>query len=198
MRLVWPARQYLAGYVAALEQGWWPDNTRGIAAVREQLNEISADADAFLAGTVDRTAAGPPIVTADGTTIPRLPAYQLWMWDGEFCGRIGFRWQPGTESLPPTCLGHIGYTVVPWKRGRGYATKALAEMLIHARREGLRHVEITTTPDNVASRRVIEANGGILIEEFETTAAYGHRRELRYRVLLGDATAPAPSEIDDA
>ena len=59
------------------------------------------------------------------------------MWDGEFCGSIGFRWQPGTSALPPYCLGHIGYSVVPWKQRRGYATKALALLLPDARKEGL-------------------------------------------------------------
>jgi hypothetical protein len=33
---------------------------------------------------------------------------------------------------------------------------------------------------------VIEANGGILIEEFVTLPALGSRRELRYRVPLDD------------
>ena len=66
------------------------------------------------------------------------PASSRWMWDGEFCGRIGFRWQPGTEVLPPHCLGHIRYAVVPWKKRRGHATRALAAMLPLARAEGLR------------------------------------------------------------
>ena len=44
----------------------------------------------------------------------------------------------GTEALPPTCLGHIGYAVVPWKRGRGYATRALAMLLPEARKEGVK------------------------------------------------------------
>jgi predicted acetyltransferase len=47
---------------------------------------------------------------------------------------------------------------------------------------GLRYVEITTDPSNMPSQRVIESNGGALIEEFVTPAAYGHKRELRYRV----------------
>jgi predicted acetyltransferase len=108
------------------------------------------------------------------------------MWDGEFCGSIGFRWQRGTEALPPYCLGHIGYSVVPWKRRRGYATRALREVLQDAATEGLRYVEITTAPDNVPSRRVIEANGGVLIEEFVTPAALGGKAELRYRVHIDD------------
>jgi predicted acetyltransferase len=86
------------------------------------------------------------------------------------------------EALPPHWLGHIGYAVVPWKRRRGYATRALRDMLADARSEGLRYVEITTAPANVASRRVIEANGGVLVEAFVTPEALGGMLELRNRV----------------
>lgn len=182
MKLVWPSREYLPGYVAALERGWSPDNLRGQVAVQEELQRIAADADAFLASLVDREAAGAPIVLPDGTTAARLPGYRRWLWDGEFCGSIGLRWQPGTEALPPYCLGHIGYGVVPWKQGRGYATLALRETLEGAKAEGLRHVEITTDLDNIASRRVIEANGGVVVEEFVTLPALGSLRKVRYRV----------------
>ena len=185
MTLVWPAREYLESYVAALERGWSPDNVRGEAAAREQLHRIAADPVAFLASLVDREAAGDPIVLADGTVARRLPGYNRWMWDGEFCGTIGFRWQRGTEALPPACLGHIGYAVVPWKRGKGYATAALREVLADAPSEGLRYVEICTEPDNVESRRAIEANGGILVDEFVTPASLGAKPHVRYRVPLG-------------
>ena len=151
MKLVWPSRDYLPGYVSALERGWAPDNVRGPAVAQEQLARIAADADGFLAGLVDWEGAGRPITLPDGTVVPRLPGYQRWLWDGEFCGSIGFRWQPGTETLPPHCVGHIGYSVVPWKQKRGYATQALRDLLLDAKAEGLRYVEITTRPDNVAS-----------------------------------------------
>src|SRR5947207_6400126 len=167
MNLVWPSREYLPSYVAALERGWSPDNLRGKVAAQEELQRIAADADMFLAGLVDREAAGNPITLPDGTTVPRLPGYRRWMCDAEFCGSIGFRWQRGTEALPPHCLGHIGYAVVPWKQGRGYATRALREMLREAATEGLRYVDIVTDPDNMASQRVIEANGGALVEELD-------------------------------
>ena len=133
---------------------------------------------------MDIEARGEPITLPDGTTVPRLPGYVRWLWDGEFCGSIGFRWQRGTESLPPTCLGHIGYAVVPWRRGRGYATRALREVLQDAGREGLRFVDVTTAPDNVASRRVIEANGGVMVEEFVTAVALGGKRQCRYRISV--------------
>src|SRR5258708_26845412 len=178
MTLVWPAGQYLPSYVAALERGWSPDNVRGSVAAREELERIASDAAAFLASLVDRAASGHPIILPDGTTVPRLPGYRRWVWDGEFCGSIGLRWQRGTEALPPHCLGHIGYAVVPWKQRRGYATHALREVLQEAKAEGLRYVEITTSPDNMASQRVIEANGGVLVEEFVKPPALHATREL--------------------
>jgi predicted acetyltransferase len=186
MPVVWPAREHLRSYVAALERGWSPDNVRGLAAAQEELTLIARDPKAFLEGLVDLDARGGPIVLADGTTTPRLPGYRRWIWDGEFCGSIGFRWQPGTEALPPFCLGHIGYAVVPWKQNRGHATAALREILRDAKARGLRYAELTTAPGNIPSQLVIERNGGVLVEEFMKPAALGGAVELRYRVALND------------
>ena len=86
---------------------------RGVEAAREDLSRIYADAAAFLASMEDREAKGPPVTLPDGSTARRLPGFKRWLWDGEFCGSIGLRWQPGTTALPPHCLGHIGYAVVP-------------------------------------------------------------------------------------
>lgn len=183
MRLVWPAREYLSSYVAALQRGWSPDNMRQEAG-SEELARITVNAEAFLASLVDRAAKGAAVKLPDGSVVRRLPGYSRWMWDGEFCGRIQLRWEPGTEALPPYCLGHIGYSVVPWKQRRGYATRALRELLPGAAAEGLRYVEITTDPDNVPSQRVIERNGGVLVEEFVAPEALGNGRKLRYRVHI--------------
>ena len=189
MELVWPAEKYLAGYVNALEQGWSPDNLRPQVA-EEHLERIAKDSARFLAEQVDREGAGPKVILPDGRAVPRLPGYSPWMWDGEFCGSINLRWQPGTDELPPYCLGHIGYSVVPWKRRRGYATRALQLVLPQALAEGLSYVEIITDFDNVASQRVIEANGGKLIERFAKPAGYGGVDSLRYRIQLSENSAP--------
>jgi predicted acetyltransferase len=183
MDLVWPATEYLSSYVHALEQGWSPDNVRPSVGT-EELEHIARDADGFLAQQVDREANAPPVVLPDGSTVKRLPGYKQWMWDGEFCGTIGFRWQPGTNELPSYVLGHIGFAVVPWKRRRGYATRALRLMLPRAREEGLTYVELTTDADNIGSQRVIEANGGVLVERFNKPAAYGGAASFRYRISL--------------
>jgi predicted acetyltransferase len=183
VHLVWPAAEYLPSYVRALERGWSPDNQRADAG-REELARIAADPAAFLGEQVDPEGKGPPVVLPDGSTVPRLPGYRRWMWDGEFCGVIGVRWQPGTPDLPPTCLGHIGYAVVPWKRQRGYATRALALLLPDLGPLGLPYVELTTDAANEASRRVIEANGGVLVERFQKPASHGGAIGLRFRIAL--------------
>ena len=184
MKLVWPSSEYLPGYASALERGWSADNLRGKAAADEELAKIAANSAAFLASLVDCEGKGEPVTLPDDSTVARLPGYRRWMWDGEFCGSIGFRWQRGTEELPPYCLGHIGYAVGPWKQRLGYDTQALRQLLAEAGAEGLRFVEITTEPENIASRRVIEANGGKLLEQFTKPQQFGGTPGLRYRIIL--------------
>jgi RimJ/RimL family protein N-acetyltransferase len=184
MQIVRPSAVHLASCAAALRRGWSPDSMRGADAAREELEKLERDPQAYLERMVDRDAEGPPVMLPDGSTVARIPGYRHWLWDAEFCGVIGFRWLPGTTELPPHCLGHIGYSVVPWKRRRGYATQALAQLLPLVRNESLPWIELTTDPDNAASRRVIEANGGVPFEHFTKPAAYGGAEGLRYRIAL--------------
>jgi predicted acetyltransferase len=184
VKLVAPAREYLAAYVAALESGWSPDNLRPAEVAHEQLAAIARDARAFLAGLEDREAKGGPITLPDGSQIQRLPGFTRWLWDGAFCGSIGLRWQPGTSELPPHVPGHIGFGVVHWERGKGHATRALGLMLDEARAVGLTSVELTTDPKNLASQSAIGANAGILVEWFSKPAAYGGGEALRFRIRL--------------
>jgi predicted acetyltransferase len=189
MKLVVPALDYLGGYRDALQRGWSPDNVRLEAAACEELEKIAADPAAFVASLDDPEATAGPITLGDGSKVPRLPGYRRWMWDGEFCGSIGFRWQKGTSALPPYVLGHVGYAVVPWKRRLGYATRALALLLDDARREGLDHITLTTDPDNMPSQKVITANGGTLIERFTMDESHGRAEALRWCIPLNQVAA---------
>ena len=59
--------------------------------------------------------------------------------------------------------GHIGYTVVPEFRQRGYATSILGQALRIAHDGlGIGRVLLTCDDDNIGSIRTIEKNGGVL------------------------------------
>ncbi|MBV8066487.1 MAG: GNAT family N-acetyltransferase [Candidatus Eremiobacteraeota bacterium] len=181
MNLVKPSFEHLSSYVAALQRGYSPVTHEDRS--KQELAKIERDASRFLALLDDRRAEGDPISLRDGSFVPRLPSFVRWMWDGEFSGSISLRWQPGTEELPPWCLGHVGYSVVTWKRRRGYATEALRLMLPDARKEGLAYVEIVTNADNIPSQRVVYANGGVLVEKIDK-GAHSDSDALRFRIAL--------------
>lgn len=58
--------------------------------------------------------------------------------------------------------GHIGYAIRPTERGKGYAKVMLKMLLAEAGEKGIDEVLLTCMEENLASRKVIEANGGIL------------------------------------
>ena len=182
--LVKPTLEFLPSYKSALERGWGPDNLREAEAAREHLAKIAQDTALFVALHDDPHALAGPVTLPDGSQVARLPGITRWLWDGEFCGSINLRWQNGTSALPSHVLGHIGFSVVPWKRRLGYATRALALLLPEARAQGLEYVELTTAPGNIASQKAILANGGRLIERFRKDAAYGGDEGLRFRIVF--------------
>jgi predicted acetyltransferase len=88
----------------------------------------------------------------------------LWWVDGaEYLGRLAIR-----HRLTPHLRdygGHIGYDVRPSARRQGHATAMLAAALPVTHARGIDPVLVTCDDDNVASRKVIEANGGVLEDQ---------------------------------
>lgn len=166
LRLVEPAQAYLSEYKAALESGWSANTTRDTSGL--ELRKISLDPDGFLADFIWKP--GQEIDLGDGKIVERLPGVTRWIWDGGFCGSINFRHVQGAEELPPHVSGHIGYSVVPWKRRLGCASFGLRAMLPIAAECGLNRVMVTCDPDNEGSRRVIETCGGEPVEPLDPTA----------------------------
>lgn len=57
--------------------------------------------------------------------------------------------------------GHIGYSVRPSERRKGYATQMLQDSLPFCREIGLERVLITCIDANIGSKKAIMANGGV-------------------------------------
>ena len=184
-----PDKSLLGAYQAALRGGWSPNTTRDVAP--EHLAAIAADPDAFLA----EIRGGPGrIRLPDGREVDRMPGPTRWIFaedrpERPFIGSINLRWQEKDGrpilALPEHVLGHVGYTILPAFAGHGYATAALAAMLGVAHEAGLPEITITCDATNHASRRIIEKNGGRLIETF-VAPLYSPDQRLRFLV----STAP--------
>jgi predicted acetyltransferase len=188
--LVRPGPAHLDSYIAAMRQLATMEDESFHSEQIETLDSVIADPETFLTGLDDPEGLGPPVKLPDGTSAPRLPGFHRWMWDGEVCGTIAFRWQPGSTNLPPYCLGHIGYGVFPWKRRRGYASSALRQMISEVTPLGLPFVEVVTDLDNSASQGVILNNGGELVEQFSKPAPSGGGEAVRFRIGIPQRGAP--------
>lgn len=88
-----------------------------------------------------------------------------WVEADQYLGRITLRHRLNERLLRNG--GHIGYDVRPGARRRGHATAMLAAVLPHAAAMGIDRALLTCDRDNVASRGVIEANGGVLEDELD-------------------------------
>ncbi|MER3553249.1 MAG: GNAT family N-acetyltransferase [Meiothermus sp.] len=109
------------------------------------------------------------------------PETVLWLVEGEeFLGRVSIRHQlVGTLSV---WGGHIGYEIRPSARRKGYGTLGLRLALPWARQLGLGRVLVTCDKSNVGSRKIIEANAGVLESEVRVE---GHAQpKLRFWIEL--------------
>jgi predicted acetyltransferase len=78
---------------------------------------------------------------------------------GQLVGRVSIR-----HHLNPSLRlvgGHIGYSVRPRFRRKGFAGQILDLALVEARNLGIGEALLTCDAGNFASRRVIESHGGV-------------------------------------
>ena len=109
-----------------------------------------------------------------------VPGTTYWVIDKDgYVGRVSLRHELTDFLLKEG--GHIGYEIRPSKRGQGYGNKALELILPKARAMGLKKVLLTCDSTNIGSRKIIEANGGVL--ENEVVNEEGHKK-LRFWINL--------------
>jgi predicted acetyltransferase len=190
VRLLVPDATVLPQYLAALQTGWSGESDDDVALAQKMIERVESDPGRFLASVWNPEATGPPVRLSDGRDVPRLAHVRHWIYDGQYCGDLNLRWQPGTSELPPYCDGHVGYSVVPWKRRQGVATAALRCLSRVAPRFGLAWLDISMSTENVASRGVAEAAGAALLGEY-VAVEQGGVRACRYRLACRGTLTPS-------
>lgn len=97
-----------------------------------------------------------------GLGIPEgwVPAVQLVAFarDDQAVGFLNLRLRLSAYLLEEG--GHIGYSIRPSERGKGYAKEALCQGLQVAKEKNIKRALVTCSTENPASRAVILANGG--------------------------------------
>lgn len=116
------------------------------------------------------------------TTGP-LPTSEFELQDnGIVLGILQLRHQPSkATSFPEGFESNIYYEIYPEYQRRGYGTLILKLGLLKAEEIGLTEVVLTCEEDNIASQKIIESNGGILVDSKPESLGSIIRK---YKILL--------------
>lgn len=155
MKLVPPTLTYKQAYLRALEDS-------SSEAANETALNVPGENQTF-EDFVQRY-----LDDADGKNLPkdRVAASMFWLIDDEeVIGRVHIRHYLNDKLR--TYGGHIGYYIIPSKRGLGYGKKILELGLQEAKKLNITRVLVTCYDDNIASVKIIEACGGKLENKIE-------------------------------
>lgn len=164
LKLVEPSLDYFDSYLKALKNNYaygtaQPYDLAKMAQIEADPAQHLIDLETFKEGSFK---------AVDGSEHPKVPQNHLWIVKNnqDFVGAINFR--PKLSELLTQFGGHIGYSVAQDFRGNGYATQALALFLaspVLLAKVDRPYILLTTDPSNIASQKVILANGGKLIAQ---------------------------------
>ncbi len=159
MQFVFPSRGYKKRAIRYIREFWECgsdiNGTGGLdrylkeATYEEWLQKIRADVD---------------VANAQPGRVPASTYFYVGRNDGEIIGMLNIR--PFLNDFLKKEGGHIGYSIRPSQRRKGYGTRMLQEALNFLRPIGLTDVLISCGQGNPGSARVIINCGGILEEEF--------------------------------
>ena len=159
MELVLPSTYYKSSYIAAVKE-FQEDHSFPLMERTHDKTSIP-ELEANFENYVEKKKS-----ESRGLNLPEgyIPATTYWLVDqGEFIGSVAIRHHL-TANLKKIG-GHIGYSIRPSKRGKGYGSKALELALPKARQLGIGRLLVTCDATNTASRKIIEKNGGVLENE---------------------------------
>src|SRR5919202_4348111 len=174
MDLVTPSSQYKDSFIQAVKEYHAVDADNITEIYELNIEELENDFPYYILNLLSES---------EGKHLPAgyVPQTTYWLIDqGEFIGTISIRHRLTDRLLQEG--GHIGYDIRPSKRKMGYGKKILALALPKAQELGLYRVLVTCNETNIGSKKIIEANGGILENRLQLHA--GKPAKLRYWISL--------------
>ncbi len=174
--LVLASKDYRDDYVRALREGF----RRGDQSRMKPgaIDKIDADFDRFLAELTKQTG---DILLPNGKLVLRVPQDMCWLVDDRtFIGETSIRYRLNDWLFQ--IGGHIGYGIRPLYQRQGYGKLILKLALARLKAGGVDRALITCYDHNIASAKVIEANGGSLDNIIDDPRGGGKSR--RYWIEL--------------
>ncbi|HTR18604.1 MAG TPA: GNAT family N-acetyltransferase [Candidatus Paceibacterota bacterium] len=156
MKLVLPDTKYKDSFIQAVKefQGENDYTHRNRWYRKLSILELEADFDGFVARELSHS-------RGENLSEGYVPMTEYWLIDGkEFIGHATLRHRLNDKLMQ--IGGHIGYDIRPSMRGKGYGNKILELALKKAKELGIKRVLVTSDERNIASRKIIEKNGGVL------------------------------------
>jgi len=173
IRLELPDTKYKKTYIEAVKEFKAEQNRHAQNYLELGLEALENDFDAYVTKLHNQM---------EGQDLPEgfVPATEFWILDDNdtHIGRVHIRHRL-TEHLRQIG-GHIGYNIRQSERRKGYGSQALQLGLLEARKLGLSKVLVTCNQDNVASRKIIEKNGGV----FNDSSPVNGEQIRRYCITL--------------
>ena len=114
-----------------------------------------------------------------GTPVPSNMYLAVRIDDDRVVGIIDLRHHINHPILG-TWGGHMGYSVRPSERGKGYAKEMLRLNIQNAKVMGIDRLLVTCNDKNMASEKTILANGGV----YENTIDVGNSKMKRYWITV--------------
>lgn len=171
VRLILPQPDYLESYLEGCRE--YKENNIRTYALHDPDTFVTWKNTIF--ETFARKRAG------EGLPEGYVPCTVFWLVEGDkWLGLSSLR-----HSLTPALTrfgGHIGYAVRRSEWGKGCGTRILALTLPEAEKLGILQARVTCDDTNVASRRVIEKNGGVLLDVIDNMENGVYHRTRRYDV----------------
>lgn len=173
-----PCIEVFDSYIQALQEGFFRGNQN--PATPEDIQEILQNPKEFIESLC--ACKTEEEVTPSGKLVHMVPYEILWLHAGNtFIGEVSFRFE--LSPLLEDFGGHIGYGIRPSFQRRGMGCLALEMICERARSRGMDRLLVTCSPDNIASERIILANGG-LYEDTRDNSHWGYDTVKRFWIEL--------------